>query len=461
MPKTAKILSARAVSELRWDKTTVDKSGNPLPTSYSVGGAVGLYIQCTKDGGKSWFYRYSSIEGDGKRIPMGLGGYTYKSLKDSDALTLQQAREKAQHWAGVRANGLDPISEREKSRQAVIAKKAEGIVFMDVAEEWMTFMIESNAWNDAATISRARAYMDDYCYPIIGNVAILDIKYSHVLKILSQKTLKGRPHMWNDSNDTGVRLRRYIFEVIARGLATLGKQQTVFNVATLKNNLDKDLGKSKNLHQVKHRPSVPVDNLPEFISRLIKHQSLAPKGGRPDIDCFIFGMLSCTRSECSREADWEDIDLAKKLWIVPPEKVGKKTKKTWHIPLHPRAIKIIQAQPSGQKKKGRIFSTLNNRVIPDAYLSKLPKILGIKDTDGRLPVFHGMRKTMNNWAKKARWSKDTRELMMQHLEESSTHAAYDNEQMIDDRREIVTGYEEYAFSMVTSSNVALIKRNVS
>ena len=51
MPKTAKILSARAVSELRWDKTTVDKRGNPLPTSYSVGGAVGLYLQCTKDGG--------------------------------------------------------------------------------------------------------------------------------------------------------------------------------------------------------------------------------------------------------------------------------------------------------------------------------------------------------------------------------------------------------------------------
>ena len=51
MPKTAKTLSARAVSELRWDKTTVDKRGNPLPTSYSVGGAVGLYLQCTKDGG--------------------------------------------------------------------------------------------------------------------------------------------------------------------------------------------------------------------------------------------------------------------------------------------------------------------------------------------------------------------------------------------------------------------------
>ena len=56
---------------------------------------------------------------------------------------------------------------------------------------------------------------------------------------------------------------------------------------------------------------------------------------------------------------------------------------------------------------------------------------------------------MNTWAKKERWDKDTRELMMQHREESSTHAAYDrDEAMVEDRREIVNGYEKYAFSIV-------------
>ena len=439
--KSRSISSAKAAQEAK-------HSGGKWDERWTVKDTTGLLLNIKRTNSKSWLYRYSI---GGKRMsPMGLGSYPEVSLK--------AAREIARNNAELVAKSIDPQQDKKRVAAEFLAKKAEGIVFMDVAEEWITFMIESNEWNDAATISRARSYMDDYCYPMIGNLAIIDIKYSHVLKILSQKTMTGKPHMWNDSNTTGVRVRRYIFEVIARGLASLGKQQTVFNVATLKNNLDKDLGKSKNLHQVKHRPSVPVDDLPEFISRLIKHQSLAPVGGRPDIDCFIFGILSCTRSECTREADWEDIDLTKKLWIVPPEKVGKKTKKTWHIPLHPRAIMIIQAQPSAQKKKGRIFSTLAGKTIPDAYLSKIPKVLGIRDTDARFPVFHGMRKTMNNWAKKARWSKDTRELMMQHLEEGSTHAAYDNEQMIDDRREIVEGYEEYAFSMVTSNKVVPIKK---
>ena len=66
MPRTAKILSARAVSELRWRETSVDKKGNPIPTLYPVGGAVGLYLQVTKDQGRSWKYRYTSIEGASK-----------------------------------------------------------------------------------------------------------------------------------------------------------------------------------------------------------------------------------------------------------------------------------------------------------------------------------------------------------------------------------------------------------
>ena len=71
MPRQSKILSARAISELRWRKTYVDKKGNPIPTWHPVGGATGLYLQCTKEGGKSWVYRYPRFAGDGKRIPNG------------------------------------------------------------------------------------------------------------------------------------------------------------------------------------------------------------------------------------------------------------------------------------------------------------------------------------------------------------------------------------------------------
>ena len=49
MPRVAKILSARAVSELRWRKTSVDKKGNPIPTLYPVGGKAFILYKAIKE----------------------------------------------------------------------------------------------------------------------------------------------------------------------------------------------------------------------------------------------------------------------------------------------------------------------------------------------------------------------------------------------------------------------------
>ena len=51
MPRVAKELSARAVSQLGWSAKSIDKQGNPIPTWHPVGGATGLYLQCTKMAG--------------------------------------------------------------------------------------------------------------------------------------------------------------------------------------------------------------------------------------------------------------------------------------------------------------------------------------------------------------------------------------------------------------------------
>lgn len=469
MPKVAKILSARAVSELRWRKTSVDKKGNPIPTPYPVGGAVGLYLQVTKDQGRSWYYRYTSIEGNGKRIPMGLGSYTYKSAKNSEALTLQQARENAQHWAGVRAKGLDPITERDKELAAAISEQAEGISFMEVAEDWITVQIEKKEWQSAQTITTRRSWFNDYVYPIIGHLPILDVRFEQAAKLLSQKTRKGKPHLWNDSNSQARKIRGYCEDVIDMGLIKLDKRGKHFNVFTYKNNLDTRFGKPSKIHEAESQPFLHYENLPGFIERLISFQKQAPQGGRPEVDCFIFGMLACTRSNCTRIADWADIDLKKKVWTVPKEKVGKKTKKDWPIPLHPRAIAIIKAQPSAKRKEGRIFSSLKKAKLSDVSLTSLlklfPDIKAYKEKPGdpdRFPVFHGMRTTMNGWAKANKYDFDTRDLMLQHLQESTTHAAYDRgNAMLEERREIVNGYEEYAFSMVASNKVVPLKQRAS
>jgi integrase len=438
MPKKAKELTARAVSELKWDPKNVDSRGNPTPTLRPVGGVSRLYLQCTKSGSRSWIYRYSF---GGKRSKMGIGSYTYLADENSEALTLKQARTLAQHYEGLIAQQKDPILERKQEKLAVLAEKAQAITFQEVAEEWIEQQTGTE-WKTATGPTRCRQYMRDYAYPLFGSVAILDITYAHIKKMLNQKTVQGK-HLWKESNPTGERLRRYVFNIIQKGITNLGKRHSHFNVATYKNNLDVDFSSPSTVHTVEHRPFVHWEDLPRFVEKLIARQDRQPKGGRPDIDCLIFGMLCCTRSKATRYAEWEDIDLDKKVWDIPPHKVGKKTTRNWEVPLHPTAIRILKAQPSARHKTGRIFSTLQGNAFHDKALSTLPPSLGF------VGCMHGFRTTMNTWAKKERWDKDTRELMMQHLEESSTHAAYDrDEAMVEDRREIVNGYEKYAFSKV-------------
>ena len=51
---------------------------------------------------------------------MGLGTYTY-TADTGGAITLKQARELAKHFAGLRSQGLDPITERDKERKLAMA----------------------------------------------------------------------------------------------------------------------------------------------------------------------------------------------------------------------------------------------------------------------------------------------------------------------------------------------------
>ena len=110
MPKTAKKLSAKAVSELKWNTRHVDSKGRPYPTIYPVG-PTNLYLQVTHTGSKVWIFRYSYL---GKRRKFSPGGYVYQTTKGSAALTLKQATETAVHLNGLIDAGIDPRAERRR-----------------------------------------------------------------------------------------------------------------------------------------------------------------------------------------------------------------------------------------------------------------------------------------------------------------------------------------------------------
>ena len=458
MPRTAKILSARAVSELRWRETCVDKQGNPIPDLYPVGGATGLYIQVTKDLGRSWKYRYTSITGDNKRIPMGLGSYTYKSVKNSEALTLQQAREVAQHWAGVRAKGFDPKTVRDAEEREAAAAVAKSVTFKVYAEnEFLPMKLEE--YKNPDSYRRIKQILEAWIFPIIGQIAISDIERVHAIEVLKQKVDGKR--LIDAFVDLPDRCHIYMTQVLRKAKADGLIDQIPF---VWKDDLEfafysssKDQKKKKKSW---HRPALNYRKLPKFFNDMMALDK--PKGSRPDVQCMLFGILTQARSNEARLVTWEEIDLRGKVWHMPASKY--KSDNDWAIPLCSEAIKIIKAQPSARHKEGRIFSRLDGGPIHDKNLSGMARILGYKEdkhpdkvSSPRWVVFNGFRRTFRTWAQAKAFNSEASELAMKHLDTAKLKQVYfddpDGWAMFDLRRIINDHYQDFVVKGKDIDNV--------
>lgn len=115
-----------------------------------------------------------------------------------------------------------------------------------------------------------------------------------------------------------------------------------------------------------------------------------------------FAILTAARSGEVRHACWDEIDLEKRLWVVPAQKM--KAGREHRVPLSRAAIALLQGQPiiescslifPGTGYKGRVDASEPAEVKPmsDMSLSAVLKRMKL----GRYTV-HGFRSTFRDWA---------------------------------------------------------------
>jgi hypothetical protein len=96
-----------------------------------------LYLQITTGNhgniSRSWVFRYELL---GQRREMGLGPL--------HTLNLRKARLKARELREQLLNNIDPLVERQKARQALIAERAKTVTFEKVAT--MYFDLHADSW---------------------------------------------------------------------------------------------------------------------------------------------------------------------------------------------------------------------------------------------------------------------------------------------------------------------------
>lgn len=410
MPKIAKELSDAAVRKLTWGVKRLDpEAGKPVPVQHPVGGVSGLRLYCrppVSEGSqfsRSWVLR---VQAGDKRREIGLGAYP--------EVGLGEARRKAREVKEKIRQGIDPAAERRANRSAMIASQAQEVTFSRVADRYIAK--KALEFKTPMQATRLRSRIETYASPIIGHLLVKDINRAHVLEIL-------RP-IWEEKTETATRVRLYVERIL--DLAEVEGLRDGSNPARWAGNLELSLPKPSKVSRIQHQRSLPYKKLQRFWPKLGELQTASAAVLR-------FTILTAARPTEARRASWEEIDLKNKVWVIPAERM--KGQRPHRIPLSEQALALLASLPT---VSGHLFLNVGGNPLTDAYVSRVPKLLGYDVT------VHGFRSTFRTWAQECtNYAEEVCELSLAHVSSDATRAAYARGELLDQRRALIDDWGRY------------------
>jgi integrase len=325
------------------------------------------------------------------------------------------------------AAGLDPL----EARQARI--QAERIVpsFGECADTYVE--THRNSWRHEKHLAQWRTTLTTHCAPIRA-IPIDKIDTEAVLKVLKP--------IWERLPETAKRVRGRIEKVL--DAAAVRGFRTGDNPARWRGHLQNLLAKPKTLTRG-HHPALPYDCLPEFMAQLRDRQSLAARA-------LEFAILTACRSCEVRNAQWNEIDLAKAVWVIPGGRM--KAGREHRVPLSDRAVAILVALQ--EIRTNDLIFPGNGSGKP---LSERAMAMQLRRMKADAVTVHGFRSTFRDWASETTsFPHEVCEQALAHTIGNKTEAAYRRGDLLEKRRKLMQAWA--AFCEPKNANVVpLIRGN--
>ena len=432
MPKIARELTDVAVRKIE------------TPGWHAVGGVAGLLLQVRNPTGsgsklsKSWVLR---IKNGSRRVPLGLGSYPLVPLKE--------ARDKARRLVMEARDGIDLLESKRARRQALIDAQAKTKTFLDAANEYVE--AHSADYTNEKHRKQWASTLEGYAYPVIGKMPVADIEMIHVLQVLTQETQDKEGEsakLWYAKPQTAYRLLGRIKTVL--DAATVAGYRSGTNPATWTGYLDTQLPSPKKVRPVTHHKAVPYERIAEVMTALRKNTSISSKA-------LQFLCLTAVRSGSVRQAEWSEIDLNKKLWIIPA--AHTKTRQEHRVPLQPEAIELLKSLPKmvGVKK---IFPSPRGTALSDMALSQLMRGMLERGEITVDAVPHGFRSTFRDWAaEKTAYPDEIRKAASGHTVGDAVLRAYQRSDLLEKRRELMNDWAKFVYAKAKDRSVTAIRRS--
>ncbi len=380
---------------------------------YPDGG--GLYLQVTPTGGKSWIFRYRH---EGRERQMGLGPLEFVSLAE--------ARELAREARRQRYLGQDPLGDKHALLKQQAAERRKGMVF----REAMAAYIETNkaAWRNEKHVQQWRNTLEAYAAPRMGHKALADIDTSDVLAAVQP--------IWLTKPETASRLRGRIETILNWGAAQ--GLRAGENPARWKGHLEMILPAKSKVRKVKHHAALAFEDLPQFMASLKTQSGVG-------VQALRFTILTAARTGEVLGADWNEIDLDRKVWTVPASRM--KAGREHRVPLSDAALEILEQQrlswfevegrrhrktaSQGEGPVGPVFvGLLAGRGLSNMAMLSVLRRMGRGDLTS-----HGFRSTFRDWAaEKSSYPGELVEMALAHTIANKVEAAYRRGDLYDKRR---------------------------
>ena len=339
---------------------------------------------------------------------MGLGGFPDVSL----AL----AREKAQAARELIATDKDPLREKQKTVVKSFGEAADHLV-ETLKSDWTN---EKHRQQWIRTVSH-------YCKPI-RNIPVRNIDTDDVLRVLKP--------IWTEKEETARRLRARIERIL--DYASARNWRDGENPARWKGHLKDVLPKRDKLKR-RNFAAMPYEKIPAFLVELEKEKGMASLALQMTIH-------TAARTNETLGATWSEIDLKRRLWTVPAERMKGKVEHV--LPLTDSVVKILEIEKMFQNSDYVFPGGRVGRPLSNMSMNMLIRRMGVTDV-----TVHGFRSSFSDWCgDNTQYPREVAEACLAHEVGSAVERAYRRSQAVEKQRRLLEAWESYVGGEVVGSS---------
>lgn len=272
------------------------------------------------------------------------------------------------------------------------------------------------AWKNGKHRAQWINTLESYVFPALGDRRVADIEGPAIRDVLAP--------IWLTKPETARRVRQRIASVLDWACAK-GFRETEAPMRSVARGLPRQP------RRLRHFKALPFKEVPAFIWGL--HERLS--GGRLALEFLI---LTAARSGEVRGCCWNEIDLDKKLWTVPAERM--KVGSVHAVPLSEAAANVLH--------RARLFrSPVSDLVFPGQNpkrtLSDMTLLKILRDKGTGVTV-HGFRSSFRDWvAEETNYPGEIAEVALAHTIPNKVEAAYRRTDFLEKRKAMMADWATF------------------